>query len=371
MKKPGMNALGDLHNFGRSVEQTRDGWIRKPRSTFWEELFFSDKSEFRPFLDVVLGDEPVIRCLPRIRYHKSSHQSGYNLVETVKVRSYDPEDHGLEYILEAWGGLLAFASWFGMGDLHANNVFFGKCTKSGRLILMPVDIEVIFSGYAHPIQTGMIPAQSHHIPLFGFRKISGILERMTAKESLGISLGYLRTLEKLGNHGETISSKLLSIKGIKNAPIRIIPRNTGAYRDMLQFPEMRNSLKAHRSEVEQLLRGDIPYFFAKIEDQRIRYYVSPDLRRTASVGLKDLGFHEKVSIKTPSTLLIDADRFATMMEYGAIFIINYFLRGQFTGKLVYRNLKVDISRSSISMNWKNSINIRMHRDRQNVFDCLE
>ncbi len=370
MKKRGMNALGDLHNFGRSVEKTRSGWIQKPRSTFWEELFYSEKSEFRPFLEAVLGEEPVIRCLPKIRYQKPSRQPDYRLVEAVKVRAFDPDDHGLEYILEAWGGLLALASWFGMGDLHANNVFFGKCSKSGRLILMPVDIEVIFSRYAHPIQAGLLPAQKHHVPLFGFRKISGILERMTAKESLGIVFGYLRTLEKLGKQGKEISAKLLSIKGIKNAPIRIIPRNTGAYRDMLKFPEMREELKAHPSEVEQLARGDIPYFFTKISDQRIHYHVSPDLRKTASIGKKDLGLDNQSAFKNPSTLLNDADRFATLMEYGSIFLINFFLRHEFTGRLVYRNLKIDITRNSIGMNWKNSINTRMRRDRQNVFDCL-
>ena len=73
--------LGDTHNFGKFVQTYGENWVLKPRTTEWEQLFFSKRSWLRKLItDICLKNNisNPFSVIPALEFRTINQQ---NLVE--------------------------------------------------------------------------------------------------------------------------------------------------------------------------------------------------------------------------------------------------------------------------------------------------
>ncbi|MGK5082406.1 hypothetical protein WDW37_03795 [Bdellovibrionota bacterium FG-1] len=148
--------LGDPHNFGRRVRELDDGTLEKPRTIGWEWLFLSKESPLRIFLSDVFSRNSTgcpFDLFEDVEFFSSDPGLAQGRVERIH---WDPGRFELSSLVcQQVGSVIALISWFGIGDIHAQNMALGT-SKSGGPICMPLDIECIFDDYQLPSQTFLL-----------------------------------------------------------------------------------------------------------------------------------------------------------------------------------------------------------------------
>jgi hypothetical protein len=282
--------LGDSHNFGRRVE-VRDGRIFKPRALLWEWLLLSADSPLRRLLESAalldgLGRE-AFDFLPSLKFHRSRSGTGGG-VERIALRPLGKLSATRKRELAAISGRsLALWSWLGLSDLHWENLVLGV-DEQGSIVFTPIDIEMILSDLSRPTQTKLLPdadpeyaAVNRHA--CGIRRVLPFLGKpMAGAEVLVMAGAYRSTLIFLDRHARTISDVLARVPGMRETPIRVCLRSTAEYVHAGSEPPWPPLLDA---EMEQLDRGDIPYFFRFYGRRGIHYYAGPSLTKIARLPL--------------------------------------------------------------------------------------
>jgi hypothetical protein len=280
--------LGDSHNFGRRV-QVRGRRVYKPRTLFWEQLLLAADSPLRRLLTQLAEESAaadLFGFLPDLRFFPATDGVGGE-VEHIELgplpRMTAERKRDLAAVV---GRSVALWSWLGAADLHWENLALGV-DVSGRIILAPLDIELLLADLALPTETKLLPdADPEYAELCrhaaGVRRALPYLGKpLSAASLLTLAVEYRRTLSVLDQHAPRIGQLLAGLPGLREAPIRLLLRSTGEY---VQDPsELWPPLLP--AESEQLERGDVPYFFRLYGKRGIHYYASPDLQQLGRLPL--------------------------------------------------------------------------------------
>jgi len=205
-------------------------------------------------------------------------------------------------ILIKTGILIAVCSYFGIGDLHDQNMAVGRVRDTGNFICSPLDIECIFSLCRLPSQTLLIPSKYATDKTCGLKDVLKLLPESRKERHASlvqILFAYLKTLELL-SQDKSITKALLSSLP-QDLPIRVIIRDTQVYYDHLK---RNKSFAALLSEELQLKRGDIPFFYRKYFSSDVLWLAenSHDIWQKSQV-IEGFDFHKDSKEILESSLL--------------------------------------------------------------------
>jgi hypothetical protein len=186
------------------------------------------------------------------------------------------------------GRAVALAAFLGVADLHWENLALGLSDR-GALVLAPLDVEIILSDMSLPTETKLLPdadpevvAVSRHAS--GLRRVLPFLGKPVGAATLvEMAAAYHGTLVFLERHAKAIAGVLRQLPELAETPIRVCLRGTDDYVLAGSRPIWPPLLDA---ELEQLERGDIPYFFRLYGHAGIHYYRDRSLRDIGRLPLR-------------------------------------------------------------------------------------
>lgn len=281
---------GDSHNFGRVVV-VGEAVVHKPRTLFWEWLFLGANSPLRRLLRRAAAESGApdsFDFLPELAFARPRSRSG-GTVERLRLSPLPRLSRARRRELaEVVGRALALFGWFGVADLHWENLALGA-NGEGRLVFAPLDIEIVLDDLASPTETKLLPdADPEYAELnrhaCGVRRVLPYLGKpVDVGDLLAMASAYDRTLALLDREARAIGKLLSGLPALHEAPIRVLLRGTGDYVRARTEPVWPPLLDA---ETEQLARGDIPYFFRLYGQRGIHYYRDAALRRMGTLPLR-------------------------------------------------------------------------------------
>jgi hypothetical protein len=274
--------LGDSHNFGRRVS-LHGKRIAKPRTLLWEWLLLSKDSPLRQLLDQAARNDRLgpdaFAFLPTLKFFGSLGPEGGE-VERVNLEPLrSGNDETRRELALVVGRSLALWSWLGVADLHWENLVLGVDERE-RIVFGPLDIEMILAELSLPTETKLLPdADPEYAAICrhasGVRRVLPYLGKPIAVADLVSMAGaYRGTLAFLDRHANEIGEVFATLPGLRDAPLRVLLRSTGDY---VHAATRRLWPPLLEAEIEQLARGDIPYFFRLYGRAGIHYYANEAL----------------------------------------------------------------------------------------------
>jgi hypothetical protein len=250
--------LGDKHNGGKSVALNIDGRIEKPRPCLAEWFFLSESSPLRVFFK----DNSIFNYFPSLEFY-NENLSEVGVVNFLNLNTSLTSNCDAVKMSEAVGNLLAISQWFGLSDLHHENIKYGIDEK-GKFIFAPIDIECFFQNIKLPFQTGLI-SKDHTDIKFGVKNI------MDSNVLLPIHVvgAYLSTMRELFLNQNQIFKIINDVFNSKDFA-RVLLKNTSVYGHRCNGILTVDHLILE--EVDQLNAGDIPYFFRYLNSKTINYW---------------------------------------------------------------------------------------------------
>jgi len=282
-------ARGDTHNFGRHVS-VGARLVKKPRTVFWEWLVLGNDSPLRRVLSELAErdgfGQDAFAFLPTLRVRRSRLAGEVERLQIAPLGRLSAP--GKRELAVAVGRSLALFSWLGVADLHWENLALGRGAE-GQVIFAPLDIEIALSDLASPTETKLLPdvdpdyaAICRHAA--GVRRILPYLGKPIQGPALvEMADSYLALLGLLERNRAVLARTIAAAPGFSEAPIRVCLRGTGEYVLASSVPPSPPLLDA---EVEQLTRGDIPYFFRLYGQPGIRWFANRALTATKSLPLR-------------------------------------------------------------------------------------
>lgn len=280
------NQFGDKHNFGSFVT-VEEEWVIKPRTLFWEFLFLSEDSLLRSRLNSLFIKHlsySLFDLFIPLAFKDLTKTSGK--VQFIKMNG-DEIGNLTDLEVNQVGSLIAMCFWFGIGDLHIENMVIGRREK--KLVCFPIDIESIFEKMTHVTQTLLLPSKKIPLDKCGLSKIICHIER---EKALNIVESFSSTVNLLNEHGYQILSETMSKHDFSH-PIRVIVKDTNHYKECLEKAEL-SSLSL--SEKLQIERSDIPYFFRFHNSNEIYYWKSMSTFAQSEFDYTKLNLCSPVSI---------------------------------------------------------------------------
>jgi hypothetical protein len=282
--------LGDSHNFGRRVS-LRARRVHKPRTLLWEWLFLARESPLRRLLNESAEgcgfEAGAFEFLPALRFYDERSRDGGEVervaLKPLPVLSRD----GKRRLAEIVGRSLSLFSFLGVSDLHWENLVLGAGPR-GRIVFGPLDIEMILADLALPTETKLLPdADPEYADVCrhacGVRRVLPYLGKPIAAEHLLAMIGaYRATLALLERQAPVIANVIAALPDLPETPIRVCLRSTDEYvrADPNLFPPLLDA------ELEQLSRGDIPYFFRLYGRPGIHYFGDETLSEVRRLPLR-------------------------------------------------------------------------------------
>lgn len=270
-----LDGLGDAHNFGRRVAH-RGKRLAKPRTLLWEWLLLGRDSPLRELLGAAFD------FLPRLTFFPSPPRGTSGEVSQVALAPLGAlKREAKRNLARITGRAIALFSWLGVSDLHWENLVLGADGR-GRIVFGPLDIEMILADVSLPTDTKLLPdADPEYAELCrhaaGVRRVLPYLGKPVPAPLLVEMAGaYRATLELLDRQAPAIAHVIARAPHLHEAPIRVLLRATGDYVRARTEPVWPPLLDA---ESEQLVRGDIPYFFRLLGRPGIRYFSDRALRK--------------------------------------------------------------------------------------------
>ena len=223
----------------------------------WESLFLGD-SGLRALIQhhVPLMSDGIdpFRLVPTLKFRNITINSGEVERFTASLSSIDPLTNEDQLAL---GAQIALWSYLGFGDLHWENILFGK--KGDQFFFFPIDLEVASRDLLLPSHTWLLPDMAIPMEYCGLYKFLSFLK--INLNPLLLVIGYYKALTCLTILGNEIDRELLDVHLSRPLLTRVIFRKTQTYHQLLKGGSSDVDLKCplFSSEREQLLRGDIPY----------------------------------------------------------------------------------------------------------------
>lgn len=317
--------LADTHNFGQQVKRVQQGtdalpcfYYDKPRSVYWEWLFFGQTSPLKNIFETKARDP--YKTLSHYLFNLDIEILGKWRGRSKEVVEW-PGDITNEHFY-AFGVLIAYCYIFGIRDLHKQNLI------KTETHFQVVDAEVVFTRLILPSETLLLPFKHIGYELAGIGVFANNKSEHTLEQKQAIIDGYMDmfsfVIEKKNQVDEIFSSLKLD-----SHPIRVIIRNTSEYKSILESTE-ENILK---SELCQLSRGDVPFYFkylgrsellwlkgidADSSEMSLEYY-KKDIDRHA-ISYSNGWCESVVSKRTMATGILFLKRFFNIADYKVITI---------------------------------------------------
>lgn len=256
--------------------------MHKPRALLWEWLLLARESPLRELLNRAAAREgfeaDAFEFLPALRFFgETSHNGGE--VERVALKPLPAlSSDGKRRLAGIVGRSLALFSFLGVSDLHWENLVLGAAAR-GRIVFGPLDIEMILADLALPTETKLLPdADPDYADVCrhacGVRRVLPYLGKpISGEHLLAMAAAYHATLALLERNARAVADVFARLPELRTTPIRVCLRGTDEYvrADPNLFPPLLDA------EVEQLARGDIPYFFRLYGRAGIHYFADPTL----------------------------------------------------------------------------------------------
>ncbi len=234
-------------------------WILKPRPIFWEWLFLAGESPLRQYCSN-LSDDPFT-YFPILKFPEP-----HSIREFSENKQEYFEDGNLEtvsgVISEALGRLLGIIHFFGLSDLHFENLKIG--VKDEDCYFFPVDIETAFDPLNLISQSYFLKSVSNDNSVVGVSSIKSL--DFNVAETVNT---YLETQSTLSVSAKELNTLIRDLNP-KSIPVRRILRDTKTYYKALENPRA-SKTNFHICELEQLERGDIPYFYSYLDKPQLFY----------------------------------------------------------------------------------------------------
>jgi hypothetical protein len=356
---------GDSHHFGRRVRVLARR-VEKPRSVFWEWLVLGRESPLRRLLMREAERDALgagaFDFLPALRFGRSRSGVG-GWVERVELAPLGRLAQGEKGALAGvTGRLLALSAWLGIADLHWENLVLGRGGR-GELVFAPLDIEIMLSELSLPTETKLLPDADPEIVAVcrhaaGVRRVLPFLGKPVAgPELVRMAAAYRTTLAFLGRHSIAIAGAIEGAPGFRAAPIRVCLRGTGDYVLAESAPPWPPLLDA---ELEQLERGDIPYFFRLYGRPGIHYY-----RNRALTAWKTLPARGDVPRLEPLLSLrrgLRAGSRQALANEGTFALLGAFDHPELEGRHEHDGLAVTFGRRGIVVELPGGERLRSRRD---------
>lgn len=292
------NAVADRHNFGQQVKPTEGLSFRrcfqKPRTVFWEWLFFGRTSPLKTVFEVRGQNTGLFIDSPIFNLDVVSEGEWSGTSKEILGATNEEMVRGNLEMFARFGMLLGYAYVFGIRDLHRANLI-----RTGTH-LQVIDAEVVFADIILPHETLLLPFKEVSWKECGLSLLAESADSITNAESHAILAGYVDILSVISEKKYEILETLNALD--LNHPLRIILRNTGEYSAELKSPgKIKNLLDGESAQLE---RGDIPYFFKRLGNPNVQW-VS---------GLSKGGVHELSELVASAEYEADIGRHAVLPE---------------------------------------------------------
>lgn len=322
-----MKRTGDFHNFGQRVEEKgeQNPVFKKPRTVFWEHLFFGRQSPLAPvFRNLKFEKFNFASTFFRLDIHSTD---GWQTGEVKKVFEKLEKDEAPEDFYRKFGALIGYAAAMGLQDLHQENVLIDQ---QGPI---PVDVEIAFSKIILPNETHLLSRQPELTTPLSQAQAKWPL---TTEDFFALLDGYTQTTAYVIDHLDELKAAIDSaIETCKFPPsIRVLLRPTQFYRDWLAGQNRETPLD--KEELVQLARGDVPYFFKAPGDKSVCYFVRPNEAGIAAVP------GDKYGARTEEVLNERKLR-SEILPLGCLFLARHWLGAEWRG--TWKNATVEITAS--------------------------
>ncbi len=265
----------DPHNFGLLTRKSQSR-IVKYRNCLPECLFLGLDSRLRLFLN---GLFPEGELLPGLRILTPYQDGPHHGPVEIEFLETTPVDRMLTVSESRQvGAFIALSSYLGLSDCHRSNLAVGFSQE--KFIFTSLDWETILSPVRNAYDLAFFRAKRNCSCAGNFCLSYGLYEIAPFALTAEVLSGFTSmTVALRKSHAELmriLQSELLDRKWIRRAVIR----DTVDYMSAMNvgnkdfFPE----------ENEQLLRGDVPYFFQIGGTQEIYYWATPDEYKRADTA---------------------------------------------------------------------------------------
>lgn len=328
-----MTKVGDLHNFGQAVRcsyaPNGDSYFEKPRTLFWEHLFFGIDSPLKAYLP------EEIRSLFGLEIE---FRGGGQIGRSKRVLHTGPDETSASDYFQ-FGILLGYSYAFGLQDLHVENVVK---TKAG---LQVIDAEVVLTKFTLPHESLLLPYRDTPFeksalsllapgPILPVESVTAILN------------GFSSALTSIASQAHPLADVIETQINKTEIPIRVLLRDTFRYRD---WRTASNDPALLPEEREQLERGDIPYFFKFPGGAKLFFYTAENLTfsevhlpKKFEEGVKAIGV-------APADLITHERIMGTLFPSGTLFLLRKLLPSIWTGDIACNGFNAVITSEKISV----------------------
>lgn len=290
--------LGDRHNGGRATSLLANGQILKPRSVVWEEALLSPAGRLRGLVRTCWQDiGGLIDALPEVHYVAADEHG--SVADAVRLTPL-PERPLSDRELEGCGSTLAVCLFFGVYDLHRENMVWGM-DRDQRFVMGPVDLECVMGRLPSLVDTHLLPQPGLGDHMCGLSPIKAHLLRFPRENSRARMIAaFCAALTVLYRVRGEVDALVRQIAIEQQALVRIVLRATSHYHQILQrrIDPSKLIVPLLWEESRQLARQDIPYFVRPMAGQGIWYFDDdhrlqavadqPALRQFRLTPLRDL-----------------------------------------------------------------------------------
>ncbi len=300
----------DRHNFGKCVERIERAsghWYRKPRSLYWEHLFFGQCSPIKSFFNSAVsnGDRPISEYLFNLNVEVKNDWLGFS-----QEVSGDEIPVSIEHFY-SFGVLVGYCYLLGIRDLHKYNLVVKKSH------LQVIDAEVVLTNLILPNETILLPFREIPFDLSAVSLLCNDLKKLSTYQIEKLFAGYFDVTTTILNSLDTIRS-VLEHECQNQHPARVIIKNTKQYRDYLMGNGSANDYLPE--ELDQLDRGDIPYFFKFVGQTKLHFLSEHGLVETVFNIPSDLERDVSRHSKSPALLLKSHAAVTKKVATGALYL---------------------------------------------------
>lgn len=304
--------VADRHNFGQHVkpmERASSLYFQKPRTVFWEWLFFGVDSPLARYFSSV-GENSGFSLAPAIFGLEVDRESEWAGTAKAVLASDAPVTPAH---FASFGTLLAYAYIFGIRDLHSGNLI--RCVDR----LQVIDAEVVLARLVLPHETLLLPFKDTPWSQCGLSLLAANPAELSAESKRLIIAGFIDALAVFHRAGTTISRVLRA--GDLSAPVRLVLRNTREYAGILAGRIESGLLEEERA---QLARGDIPYFFKRVGGPELFWMPAVEPNGAKQVAVVQDHTRHAVDVDrhalSPEQLLEPASEVEKRLVHGLLFL---------------------------------------------------